>query len=464
MKKGSLNNKRKQPKKRSKSNKAKLDKDPAWTTPKHLDVADHEQLQRFNGLYEAKEYKKAVNYSSGFSASLMEEIPRAVWETINAATGNKGLVKAKPSTVAVDSNPPASQQLAMNLAYMYVLKGTTLKLEPLPSDHESMKKVARNFQSEKEFQDIVLKNCISIFGLSTILFDARKKNDIEFYGGFIPDGILFDFHFKKLYLITTAMTKQSFALLFMKITTLFFFMKNKDGQTLLYEKMMTIINKNVGLKSQFITKSNGTPIPDVLMEMVKNKPSLLLMMDGEKPELAGIMETYTDTWGAMVKIMVVKKFLVNQKLICDFQPDYIAISQPKKSKSGKNEKPKVIRENEEAHLSGTSTEIREVFEKIKSELLKADKEIRFAVTNYYISLHKSKKIAVFQMNRKKLSIVIMHPEKIIRAQITHHVVKTLAESVKKFWNGKEDCATVVIESNKHLGEIINLLKRILKEV
>ncbi len=75
-------------------------------------------------------------------------------------------------------------------------------------------------------------------------------------------------------------------------------------------------------------------------------------------------------------------------------------------------------------------------------------------------MRKERNIAFFQLGRKKLSIVIANPEKGMREQIKHHAVRTLADSVKKFWNGNENCFTVVIEKKEHLEEVLNLLKKL----
>ena len=62
------------------------------------------------------------------------------------------------------------------------------------------------------------------------------------------------------------------------------------------------------------------------------------------------------------------------------------------------------------------------------------------------------------IGKKKISLVVMNPDKDTRKQIKHHEVKTLAESVQKFWNGK--CCTIVIENEKNLNEVISLLKKL----
>lgn len=111
---------------------------------------------------------------------------------------------------------------------------------------------------------------------------------------------------------------------------------------------------------------------------------------------------------------------------------------------------------EEDHLKDVSENVKEIYLKIKSGLLKTDESLVFNSQKYYISLKRNKNIAFFHFSKKKLSIVIMQPEKEIRKKIKHHLIRSLAPSVQKFWNG--ECATVVIENNKYLQEIIFLLR------
>lgn len=114
---------------------------------------------------------------------------------------------------------------------------------------------------------------------------------------------------------------------------------------------------------------------------------------------------------------------------------------------------------EEDHLKNVSETVKEIYLKIKTELQKTDKTLLFNSQKYYVSLKKVKNIAFFHFSTKKLSIVIMQPEKEIRKKIKHHLVRTLAASVQKFWNG--ECATVVIEQEKYLQEVTSLIKKII---
>ncbi len=99
--------------------------------------------------------------------------------------------------------------------------------------------------------------------------------------------------------------------------------------------------------------------------------------------------------------------------------------------------------------------------KIKAELLKQDKTLIFNVKQHYISMKKNRNLAFFHLRKKNLYLVVMCAEKEVRKTVKHYVIKTLPPSVQKFWNG--DSTGLVIEQPTNLVEIINLLKKVIKE-
>ncbi len=120
-----------------------------------------------------------------------------------------------------------------------------------------------------------------------------------------------------------------------------------------------------------------------------------------------------------------------------------------------------IQYSEDYHLKDVSDDVKSVYGKMKADLLKVDKTLLFNPQKYYVSMRKNRNLAFFHFSRKKISLVVMNPEKDTRKQIKHHEVKTLTEKVQKFWNGAS--CTIVIEGIKHLNEVIVLLKKLIKQ-
>ena len=112
-------------------------------------------------------------------------------------------------------------------------------------------------------------------------------------------------------------------------------------------------------------------------------------------------------------------------------------------------------------MEDVSDEIKSAYEKMKAELLKKDSTLQFNPQKYYISMRKKRNLVFFHVGKQRIQLVVMNPDKDTRKVIKHHEVKTLAESVQKFWNGK--CCTIVIEGSKNLSEVIILLKKLVNQ-
>ena len=372
---------------------------------------------------------------------------------------SSSLKKEKQPKASTDSGNLAKtiapKELAFDFSQAYLSKGNVL--QPKPAELLITKPVARKFQSEKELQQLVLKNTKILFGENTLLIDT-KKNGIAFSGGCTPEGILLDLgniEKPQIYLIKTALAKQNFSLFFMQMTVFFAFIKNRDNLNPLKEVIDQMINKNKELKKELMTEIMGKQTQLLYNSLLKQKPYVLLIMDAEKKELTEITETYSETWGSMVNLFVIKKFLSDKNTICTMQPDFADINKKAKKETGK------VKSTEEDHLENVSDAVKDIYIKIKKELMKTDKTVEFNPKKFYISIRKNKNLAFMSLGRKRISLVVVNPEKETRKLIKHHEIKTLTEKVQKFWNGPS--CTVMLENTDHLDEVINLLKKLVKE-
>ncbi|MEW6068103.1 MAG: DUF5655 domain-containing protein [Nitrospirota bacterium] len=110
---------------------------------------------------------------------------------------------------------------------------------------------------------------------------------------------------------------------------------------------------------------------------------------------------------------------------------------------------------EEYHLDGVNPEIKEVFLRFKDVLTSRIENIVFNPQRYYISIKKKRNFAYFKIKRKKIRLVVMAKEDFVKNKTKFHQVKPLSEGVQNFYNG--DCCEVIIEENKNLDEVVNLL-------
>ena len=194
-------------------------------------------------------------------------------------------------------------------------------------------------------------------------------------------------------------------------------------------------------------------ISKLLSEMLANKPAILLVRDNENVVLNLMQAVYIETWGKMVRQIMIKKYYCGNDKIFSAKPDFADIWKNEKSR-----KTEIVKSTEEDHLKACSEIARNIYNEIKTALLKADNSIEFNAKKIYISVRKNKNLAFFHL-RKKISLVVMCPEEDVRKQIKYHEIKSLPASVQKFWNGAS--CTIVIENSANIAEVINLLKKMI---
>lgn len=325
--------------------------------------------------------------------------------------------------------------------------------------HNGTKPVLEDFKSAEELPNLILNNRQAIFGQSTFLINEQKEKSLASLGILAFDGILFDFGDvlkPKLYLVVVLQKNLNLAEFFFRMTHFFAFIRNAESPKKFIEVLDYAIIKNEALKKEMKEKTGDREITELLGEMLKRKPNVLMIMDSIREELQDLVETYTETWGELVKTIIIRKFSSNGDTLITIEPAFDGIRNGKKKKADK-----VIRTTEESHFEGASLSVKEVYDKIKVEMLAEDSTLLFNPKQYYISMKKNRNLAFFHVGKKRITMVVMNPEDETRKLIRHHEVKTLTEKVQKFWNGPS-CA-IVLEDRNNLNEVINLLKKLIKE-
>ncbi len=351
-----------------------------------------------------------------------------------------------------DSQASTSEKQAINFKQGYFLKGNTL--EALPSDLLlPVLPVERKFKTAKELEQLVLRNGKTLFGQQTFIVLMPKKTAASFGKESVPNSFLLDvgdLARPKFYFLDIMLAKQSFfGYVFPRLTKFFSYFKSQET----IDKLCELISKDKEVRKELLAKMKPADIPLYLKAAVLGRPFILLVMDGDgMKELPEVMETYSSTW-QLVKPVLIRKYASNGKTICIMSPSFSEIhSNGKKRLAG-------IPLTEADHLKDTSENVREIYNKVKAELLKINNQLQFNSQKYYISLRKNKNLAFFHFSSKRISLVVMNPEKDTKKQIKHHEVKTLTEKVQKFWNGPS--CTIKIENVQHLNEVIALLKKLI---
>lgn len=321
------------------------------------------------------------------------------------------------------------------------------------------------YKIEHELEKDVVGNSKLFFGDDTIYIDAKKKIEAKALGGTVPDGFLFDLSDKEnpeFYIVEVELSNHHFYNhIFPQITKFFAFYKNNKSQAELIEKIYSIINNVIDIKNEFKKYLGEKEIYKFLKDVIESSQNILLILDGEKKEIPEIIETYSDTWGKMVKLLFLKKFANNNEFIFTLHPNFedieytfgtgLEVDQPD---SGD------IKYSEEFHLDGVIDDVKEAYSNIKEELLKNYNNVVFNPQKYYISIVYKKNIAFFQFSKKKVRITIMLQEEEVRKKINKHLVKHLSEGVQKFWNGPS--CEIIVYNKDNINEIIDLFKVLIK--
>lgn len=326
--------------------------------------------------------------------------------------------------------------------------------------YQNKKLIEQQFKSETEFENIIVENSKLFFGNSSIFIDTKKKIDSKFLGGTVPDGFLIDLSDidnPEFYIVEVELASHDFYKhIFPQLTKFFSFFKNSQSISELVEKIFTIINSNPEYKRNLKALIKSQEIYKYLKDLIENSHNILLIIDGEKEELPEIMETYTDTWGSMVSLVIVKKFKYKDEIIYSVHPDFNDIQYGDAETTTLKRSNKIFLLTEEEKLNQTSQLAKEAYLKIKSEILKLNGELIFNPQRYYLSVSYVRNIAFYKFRRKKIRVVLMLPENEIRELIKHHTIIPLSASVQKFYNGP--CCAVDIIDSEHLDEIIEAFK------
>ncbi len=316
------------------------------------------------------------------------------------------------------------------------------------------------YAKEEEIEKDVIENSKLFFGEKSLFIDAKRKIDSKSLGATIPDGFLFDFtepDNPEFYIVEVELSSHDFYKhIFPQVTKFFAFFKNQNSQSELIEKLFSIINSDASLKREFKKNIGEKEIYKSIKDIVENSQNILLVIDEEKEELPEIIDTYTDTWGKMVKLIILKKFHANSDYSFSLNPDFRDIQFADADSIKRTETETSSNYTEIDHLDNVSENVIKIYESLKQKIHFFDSSLIFNPQRYYISIRSDRNIAFLKIRKKKVRIIIMLPEDRVRKLINNYSVVSLSAPVQKFYNGPS-CA-IDIENEIHLDEIITVLK------
>lgn len=326
--------------------------------------------------------------------------------------------------------------------------------------HSNNKFTEFTYTYERDFEEVLRNNTQLLFGMSTIYIDLKAKIDTVSLGGSVPDGLLFDLKnvdSPEFYLVEVELAKHDFYRhIFPQITRFFAFFRNSKAQNELIEKVFSVIQSDKELEKEFKQFLKGREIFKFIKDTIENSQNILLVIDEMKPELPEMIDTYTE-WSKMVKLIVLKEYRCGEDKVLSLTPDFesVVLGEISGVKAEEEATGKVPR-TEEYHLDGVDSKVKEIYHAIKSSMLEFKPSLRFNPQKYYISIIDKKNFAYIYMRKKKIKITIMLQESIVRGAVKNHKVESEPEGVRRFYGG--ECATITIEDESNLDEVIAVLK------
>ena len=114
-----------------------------------------------------------------------------------------------------------------------------------------------------------------------------------------------------------------------------------------------------------------TEVYKFISDIIESSQNILLVADGSTSELPEIMDTYTDTWGKMVRYLEVKKYVNGSDIVYSITPDFETLQctettdEDVAKQEVETEGPKY---SEEYHLDGVSPLSKEICARLKPSL------------------------------------------------------------------------------------------------
>jgi len=265
------------------------------------------------------------------------------------------------------------------------------------------------YTKEDAFEQLVAKNAGIIFGDKAIYIDAKKKVNTSSLGGTIPDGFLIDLSDQddpQFYLVEVELQSHDFFKhIFQQITKFFAFYRDSKQRHKLIETMFAFFQNDPILTKKLRDLIGPKEIHKFFTDTLNSNQNILIIIDGPKPEFEEIMDTYTDTWGRMVKVQIVNHFKQGENNILTVEPPFQnLVFEDAISPSLDKEISEPSQYTEEFHLDGCEANVRDTYNKLKSEFLSVKSTLRFNPVKYYVGVRDIKNIAAIRFRKRKLLV------------------------------------------------------------
>jgi hypothetical protein len=326
------------------------------------------------------------------------------------------------------------------------------------------------YSKENDFEQLIVSNAETIFGDKTIYIDAKRKISTSSLGGTIPDGFLIDLSDKddpRFYLVEVELKGHDFFRhIFPQITKFFAFYRDTKQRQGLIETVFELLKDDAATAEKVRGLIGSQEVYKFVKDTLDNNQNVLIVIDGAKPEFKEIMDTYTDTWGKMVKVQIVNHFQRDNNDILTVEPPFQNLSfEDASTPSPEQEISEPSQYTEEFHLDGCNATVKDVYAKLKATFLRAEGTLTFSPTKNYIGIVAKRRIAFIKSMRKKVHLIVLMGEYEVRHCLPsgHHDVVSFSESSQYAWGGPNPTCGVNIYDTEGWEEIEDLVARLVEK-
>ncbi len=323
------------------------------------------------------------------------------------------------------------------------------------------------YSKEDDFEQLVAKNAETIFGDRAIYIDTKRKIDTSSLGGTIPDGFLIDLSDPddpQFYLVEVELQSHDFFRhIFPQITKFFAFYRDSKQRHKLIETIFALFQGDSAVTKKLRDSIGSKEIYKFLKDTIDNSQNILIIIDGPKAEFKEIMDTYTDTWGKMVKVQIVNHFRRDNNNILTVEPPFQnLVFEDAVSQSPDTEISEPPQYTEEFHLDGCSTNVKDIYDRLKNEFLQVKGDLIFKPIHWLIGVRDNShwhphrnNIARIYVRKKKLLVFCWLSESEAKQilESPHHNVKR---------GDSESCYLEICDTD-HWDEIQKLVSKLIEK-
>jgi hypothetical protein len=228
----------------------------------------------------------------------------------------------------------------------------------------------------------------------------------------------------QFYLVEVELQKHAFfGHIFPQITKFFAFYRDSKQSQKLIDTMFTLFREDAVLKNKIRELIGSKEIYKFLKDTMDNGQNILIVIDESKAEFKEIMNTYTDTWGKMVKVQIVNHFRQNNSNILTVEPPFQSIPFEDAISPSLDMEPEPSQYTEEFHLEGCEANVRDIYSNLKSEFLNAKSTLKFNSVKEYVGVRDIRNIAAIRFYKKKLLPEVFFPESEVRKIVQNHKIR-----------------------------------------